>query len=399
MPGYASNVVLTETGIFLRVLFKSKFINGNTCLERIHQLSKQYKNGEYKNAIRDEFIKKSIMATYGTHRVYKIDEITFDANVVNKTIIVKDKNGEKEITLKQYYKEQYSKEITQNDQPLFISYKKTSKGDQESVFLIPELFYLTGLTEEMRSQESMKKNMASRTKVTPKERLDRIYDFRKLIYKQNTLKRTRVNRMTGEEYTLPDPNDIREQWGLNIGDFKEFSGRVLEAPGILYKDGVSNVSGGKFRGKRVVTPMNLDSNSWVVISSRQNQPTAEDMVRSLQRCSEQLGISVEKPKFLSHNARYGQDLVDFLSEQDLTKYKMVMTVVDKNTEKMYGDYKKFLCSKIGVLSQNVRKDNASKNLSYFSNVLSQMNAKMGGELYKIGIDENLQKNVSIVIKF
>ena len=43
MPGYSTGAIITESGFFLRVGLKNKFINGTTCLEKINELSKKKK--------------------------------------------------------------------------------------------------------------------------------------------------------------------------------------------------------------------------------------------------------------------------------------------------------------------------------------------------------------------
>jgi len=390
MPGYSTNVALTESGMYLRVGLKNKFINGTTCLDKINDLSKKYKNGDFRRAIEDEFVRRSIMASYGNHRVYVVDEINFDLNVKNKTITIKDKEGLRQVNLMEYFQLQYNKTVTQVDQPLFVSYRKSPLGEKEPVYLVPELFYITGLDEELRSQEPLKKNMTSRTKVTPKERLDRIYQFKQLIYKQYSQKRTVKSKTTDEDVTLPDPNDIRERWGLNIGDFQQFTGRVLEDPEIRFQNEVSKVDNGKFRGRKFVTQNSI--NNWVVISSEGNKRTAEDMVRQLRTASGNLGVDIQEPNFLSHSIRYPEEIVDFLRSRNL-RARIILFILDRGTKHHYGPLKKFCYTELGYPSQVMLRENSSKNLSYYSNVLSQMVAKMGGTLYQIPLDTNLNSTV------
>lgn len=396
MPGYSTSVSITESGLYLRVGLKNKFINGNTAYEKIHELSEKFKNGELKQNIQDFFHRVSIMTSYGNFKVYLIEAVNFDINVTNKTINRKDRDGLiQEITLQQYYREQYNKEIRFLDQPLLMCYKKTPQGDQETIYLIPELCLLTGMDEDMRSQEGLKKNMTSRTKVTPKDRMNRINEFKNLVYKQNKEKRRRTNKMTNETYTLPDPNEIREQWGLNIGDCKEFKGRELAPPNIMFRDGEGRINGGKFRGMKMTQPVSLEAGTWACICTKQNEETARQMIKSLQSASGNLGVAVEFPiRFLAHNSRRAEEWVDCLKNLDFNGgCKLIFIVLDRNSKQFYKLIKKYIYTEVGVPVQVVLKENASKNLSYYSNVLNQIVVKMGGQLYTIPMDSGLTKNV------
>jgi aubergine-like protein len=238
MPGFSTSVILTEAGLFLRVGLKNKFINGKTCLEKIQALQSSSKNGDFQREAEDFFNGYSVMANYGNHKVYKLKGVSFDKTPCTTTILMKEKDGSlQEITLIQYYKDQYQKSIKNVDQPLLVASTTNSKGEESSIYLIPELCLLTGMDEDMKNQDNLKKSMVSGTRLTPKQKMEKIEEIKQLLYKTNSKKRQRTNRATQQTYTLPDPNDIREKWGLNVEKFMEFKGRILEPPRIVFKDG------------------------------------------------------------------------------------------------------------------------------------------------------------------
>ena len=122
-----------------------------------------YKNGEFTRAVKEYFKNTSVMTTYGNCRVYKIDEVAFDLFIYNKQIAHRDSSGVTSmITLEKYYLYQYNKTIKIKDQPLLVSYRKNATGDNDAIYLIPELCYLTGMDEDMRSNDTLKKNMTKR---------------------------------------------------------------------------------------------------------------------------------------------------------------------------------------------------------------------------------------------
>jgi aubergine len=401
MPGYSTNVMITESGIFLRVGIKNKFINSKTCLEKIRELNSQYRNGEYMRKVTDFFKNYSVMTVYGNHKVYKIDAISFDSTVTNKTIPYRDRNGiSTEITLHKYYKDQYQKDIKHLDQPLLISYVKNSKGENDPIYLVPELCYLTGMDEDMRSMESLKKSMTSRTKVSPKDRMDRINEFKSMIYNRNQRRKVRINRNTGEEKVIPGPDDIREQWGVNVGDFKQFTGRELNSPEICFDGEIAQIRGGKFRANRLISPVHLDEKSWTIISSYHNRQAADGLINSFKNASKQMGVKVESPKIRDHRARNPEEWIEELKNMDFNHgLRIVLIILDRSTKSFYSSIKRFLYSEVGIPVQVVLKENCSKNLSYFSNVINQMIVKMGGMLYKIPLHPMLSKIVNTYLYY
>ena len=104
MPGYSTSVNTTDSGLFLRVSFKNKFVHGKTALSKIEEFQKTCKNGVFRRAVDEYFLKCQVMTTYGSYRVYKVESVNFYKNVNTLTFNVKLKDGtEKEITLMQYY--------------------------------------------------------------------------------------------------------------------------------------------------------------------------------------------------------------------------------------------------------------------------------------------------------
>ncbi len=233
MPGYSTSVNITETGLFLRTTLKSKFINGKTCYQKLLEFREKFQNGNLERQCKDFFQNISVMTTYGVHRVYRIDHINFDLNVKNKEIPVKDANGEvKNITLFQYYKTQYGRTVQDLEQPLLVAKNEMGQGEKGEVYLVPELCFLTGMSDEMKADENLKKNMMGKTRMVPNERMEKIGQIKKLLL--NTKKYEKLNKTTKEKETKPSPNDIREEWGLGVGDFITIKGRELDPPKVVF---------------------------------------------------------------------------------------------------------------------------------------------------------------------
>lgn len=92
------------------------------------------------------------------NKTYRIDDIAWDQNPTNT---FQTKTGE--ISYVQYYKSQYNIDIKDLKQPLLISREdKRVPGQKEKVTfsfsIIPEISYLTGLTDEQRADFKVQMN-------------------------------------------------------------------------------------------------------------------------------------------------------------------------------------------------------------------------------------------------
>ena len=96
-----------------------KDIIGN---EKINQIRNEHKNlqeSEIRKIIDEYFQKhKTVLTIYGSYRTYRIDSIDFDASPKKVSFNLKTNEGEKSITIEEYYKKQYKINIKDLEQPL-----------------------------------------------------------------------------------------------------------------------------------------------------------------------------------------------------------------------------------------------------------------------------------------
>lgn len=135
----------------------------------------------------DTLIGLSILTRYN-NKMYRIDDILFDKNPMSTF----DLRGEP-VTFVEYYKKQYDIEIKDKGQPLLLHRyrdvhlldldadvigelyrarkKRLGKEEEtELICLIPELSFLTGIDDRMRSNMATMRNLATHTRVPPMER-------------------------------------------------------------------------------------------------------------------------------------------------------------------------------------------------------------------------------------
>lgn len=402
LPGYGTAACITESGLYLRVNDKNKFISGKTALQKLIEIKNKNKNGSFFEAANDFFSNKSVLATYGSLRVYQISGITKDKNVENTTIPVKQRDGTiLDLSLYEYYKQQYKVNISDKAQPLLIEKQRENSNNDIVRYLIPELVYLTGMDDELEKEKEknsrgLGRRIIGATKLNATKKMEKIKDFIK--YLTNQTKSKKYHRGSNGYVDGPSPNDIRKEWGLDFGEFKKLKGRELAPPLIKYKNQEVKVERGKFRCSEVINPRNFGRNEWVCVTTQNLVVTAKQMIQSLIRCSKNLGVHIEETNVEGFNARHSEDFIEELKHIDLNSgKKIVLCVLDDRNKHFYSSIKKYLYEQIGIPSQVIHSKNKTQNLSYYSNVLNQMVVKAGGELYNIVIHQNIQSNPTMII--
>lgn len=111
------------------------------------------------------------MITRYNNKTYRIDEVLWD-RTPNSTFKL---SSGKEIAYKNYYMENWNKKVTNTTQPLLLHHstrRVSGKPEPEvnQLCFIPEFCHLTGLTDTMRNDFKVMKDIATYTRVTPNQR-------------------------------------------------------------------------------------------------------------------------------------------------------------------------------------------------------------------------------------
>ena len=146
-PGFFSTIRFHDCGLLLGVELVHKIIRCDTALDVITSL--QHQPGNWKLEAKNALEGKIVMCTYNSN-TYKIDDVDFDKNPL-ETFYFRREN--REITFKEYFKKQYNVDIINMNQPLLVSLpsrRDRNRGDNQPIFLIPELSGMTGFAPEQR---------------------------------------------------------------------------------------------------------------------------------------------------------------------------------------------------------------------------------------------------------
>jgi len=72
---------------------KSTFISGKSALDKLKELKNKHQNGDFYTISKEYFQGRSVLAQYGSYRIYKIGDVLFDRNFDNTEIPVKQQDG------------------------------------------------------------------------------------------------------------------------------------------------------------------------------------------------------------------------------------------------------------------------------------------------------------------
>ena len=163
-PGYITAVDVYEGGLHLQLDVAHRVLRCETVRDLFVTIRKR-SSGSFKNEVEKAILGESIITKYN-NRTYKIDGIDFDESPQSEFVLA---DGSK-TSYAAYYKRQYG--ITVNDlhQPLLINRPKIkgiSEAGERLIKLVPELCFLTGMTESMRADFKIMKEVGAITRMTP----------------------------------------------------------------------------------------------------------------------------------------------------------------------------------------------------------------------------------------
>lgn len=129
----------------------------------------------------------------------------------------------------------------------------------------------------------------------------------------------------------------------------------------------------------------LQKNKWAIVYERKHYDQANGVFETLCQASVKIGIQVEQPCWIE--LAHGQDYTTLDNElKGLIDSKMRPSIVFVllSNEKNYKAIKA-VCYSNQVVSQCVKYNNFGRGmqLSVASNILRQMNSKLGGDLYNL----------------
>ncbi|XP_062038298.1 piwi-like protein 3 [Lepus europaeus] len=336
-PGYITSILQYENSLTLCADVSHKLIRMETAYDIIARIYENNQYGDWKKSVEEELI-GSIVITKYNNRTYRIDDINWHKYPKNT---FKRADGSV-VTFVDYYMERYRECITDLNQPLLSSQGKWKKGQQDiprdPILLVPELCYLTGLTDPMRKNSRIMRDLASYTRLDPQRRQEKLRKFMNAVQNDKTVQ-----------------NEL-QLWDLQFdSNFLTFKGRVM-----------NEVKVHQPRGWKSVFELTSPSHH------HQSNPQF-CLFRNLMQ-------EIITDEFETYITR--------LKKLDLNQKQMVVCVLPNDKKDRYDDIKKYLCIDCPIPSQCVVARTLEKPqtlMTIVAKIVQQINCKLGGALWTVEI--------------
>ncbi|XP_056889772.1 piwi-like protein 1 [Takifugu flavidus] len=370
--GYTSTILPYESAIMMCTDVSHRVLRSETVLDFMINLRQQCGSHNFIDICTKELIGLIILTKYN-NKTYRIDDIAWDHTPSNTFT-----RGETNISFRDYYKNQYGVEITDGNQALLVSHVKrlgpSGSPPRGPAMLLPELCYLTGLTDKMRSDFNIMRDLSVHTRLTPEQR------------------EQRLNRFMSNIQRNADARAELEKWGLNFErKLLNLNGRLLPGEKILqgsasyeYDPVVADWTR-EMRGVNVISAPPLEN--WLLFYTRRNTNEAQNLLQNLHKVAGPLGISLQRAKMIEYEDQQ-DSLLKAMKQNVGPRTQMVVVVLPSSRKDKYDNIKKYLCVDCPVPSQCVVSRTLSRPkalMTVATKIALQMACKMGGELWSVEI--------------
>jgi aubergine len=265
-----------------------------------------------------------------------------------------------------------------SQQPLLISrpsIRARRRGDTKPIKLIPEFCLVTGLSEQMRSDNMMMRDLARETGSKPDERLASI---NKLIRNVNS------NEETAR---------LLDQWQTRFVEKPvEVQARRLEPEIIRFGGDVNKRLNEKadwsndLKSVRHISAVPFKN--WVVLHPQRDKKAADTFLEALFKVIYKMGIEVKNPKVVELANDRNDSYINGLKQHINRETQLVVCILPRPRKDLYDAIKRYCCIDFPVLSQCILVKNlidAKKLMGVMTKVAVQMNCKLGGEIWAVSI--------------
>ncbi|XP_044744657.1 piwi-like protein Siwi isoform X2 [Coccinella septempunctata] len=372
-PGFFTSIRQYEQKIMMNVDLCFKVMRKDNCYDLLLACSERgsrFNIAEFKKRMTG-----SVVLTYYNNKTYRIDDVD-DENTPLSQFTKKDGTR---ISYKQYYYERYKIQIQVDNQPLLVSKTQARErraGLPEVVILVPELCQLTGLTEEQRQNFQLMSALATKTRIPPGPRQQKLVHFAK--------------RLTNSQEAMAEI----KKWDLKLADrLVQLKGRVLPNEMIQVSQTMKTPTSHKADWMNSCKSGMLDLAQFdQLIVLHPNCKDTQNFIGAIAKAAG--GMGWRMPRFTIENiGRAG--VPDYLNAIDNVRIqKGVMTLIiaivpNKNSER-YNAIKKRCTVDRGIPSQVIleKQFRAKGIMSIASKIAIQMNCKLGGTPWSIGVPLN-----------
>nr|ACV84373.1 argonaute Ast1 variant [Apis mellifera] len=239
-----------------------------------------------------------------------------------------------------------------------------------------ELCYLASLSDSIRSDFRVMKDLDSLTKMSPNARCDVFRHF---------VEQVRSNSV---------PREILSEWGLELeSDIAEFTGRVFGPEQIQFANTKfipppakpAEWSSAVCRNTVLRTP-NL--NHWCVLYCQKDTRCTQEFVGMLKNVAKVIGMNVREPQMICLRDDRIETYVQALKKNIDQTVNLMVIVFPTNRTDRYSAVKRVCCVEMPVPSQVIMSRTISRGdklKSITEKIALQINCKLGGALWALAI--------------
>ena len=395
MPGFITRVMVLENGFYLNVDIKSKIISEFNCLQLIDSFVSDKKKikREEKNEINDWFYDK-IIETSHTNQRFKIEKVDFDKKANNTDI----KIGEQTKKFYQYYKDCFNIDIDKSS-PLLVIKQKGKKEFNNQLLYPPEVCHIVGLNDDMVKDQVLLKKVYEKTKLTPNNKIENINDILSILNEKKPI--VKVKNVNDENITktLKSSYEKKIEFGIDIIDAKKenFEGLIMESPYLLGKN--NNKIKNPFQPFKVIYPKEIN---FILFYHKYHEQEKKKFFELVKQASKGYGLIIGKMDYRYLNNEdpevWKKEIKQYAYN---SKYNIVLILLDDYLNKigLYDELKYFSQENEGIISQFILTNSFTRKngMSVVSNILIQINTKIGGISYVIDFDKNIKDKHLMII--
>jgi len=326
-----------------------------------------------------EFVNQSVVADWGNMRTYIVSDVDFTQNPVSNTF---EYNGTQK-RLAEYFQEVYGKEVRDVNQPLF-----KIKIANDFIYIPPEFTLVDGVPDAIRASPAMR-DALKETRITPDQKMAKIEQMCKLLFEQDSF----------------------EKWGIKIDSLPiSIQNTVLGAPQIFSNNQIIHCSEDVLRRQPVQRAVNLSHGEWIMFyqnpqrtKGRSNYNAANNVIKTLQEASVRLKVTIDEPVYIElenegDKKEIEQAILNYMMASQRAQFRHpICAVFVLGSERNYPAIKEVMIN-YNIPTQVVTVRNALKfNMSKGTNIIKQIEAKTGAELYQLKFPDSLDDKRAMLI--
>lgn len=386
-PGYTTAVHEFEDGLYLVTDVAHKVLRTQTCWHIMDHLYRESNNDLtlFRQAVTKTLVGSIVLTKYN-NRTYRVDDILWDQN----PMVQFKYHDNKMISYVQYYKEHYDIDIRDTGQPLLFHRPKakqktgTNGGNgggnggstsTDVICLVPELCFMTGLSEEMRADFNVKKDLSVHTRLSPEDR-----------YKQ-------LKALVDSIRNNPKAYEEVRKWGLDLEQgINRMQGRVLPSEKIIfarrevdtdYKCDWTRAAG----NEEVISAIEIKN--WMCVYPGNKENIVARFCELAYESGRKIGIRIAEPMIVPLKDDRPDTYYNEIKKRLDENVQVVVVILPMLSDNRYQRVKRLCCIEYPVPSQVIvvktinKPDQSLRSIA--QKIVLQMNVKLGGELWRLAI--------------